>query len=797
MVKSYFKIILRSLARNKTFSFINMLGLSIGLTCSILIGLYVVDEFSFDRYHEKTDRIYQLTTSANFQGQVQKWIGVPNKAAPTFAKEIPEVEKAVRILPNNFNGKAFVSSDQIKSLENRLVWADAEIFDVLSMPFIQGDPVTALTRPHTVVISEASAIKYFGTLDVVGKSLKIDKDSLDFEITGVIKNARSNSRFQFPIIAAFAGSWFDQPNNQSWGNASFETYLLLHENADAGVVEKKITDVLAHTIPKDHLWFSLEIHLLKDIHLQYADVQEINGAIKGDLNQLQILIGLGIIILIIAAVNYMNLSTAQSQRRFKEIGISKTLGATSLQLARKFYLETSFFVLLALVISIQFVILSLPLFDSVTGKQFNQSFLTTGWFWISFLLVWIFLTLLAGVYPAQYLSSFSPRQVLKGSFSGLGGNSSLRKGLVVVQFSVSIILIISTLILYQQLGFIRAKKLGYQPEQVIAIGTTGAENRVQINSLKSALQGLSLVSGVARSQAYPGEGGSGRTLPPLDGQGDGKNLTTVRATPEVLDVLGIKLLAGKTLPEKTDQDTTVQLVVNKTSIDFLGLTPEEAINRKIKVNGFQYGAEVVGVVEDFHFSSLRQPIGAYCFHNARTEGYNVLLVKLQAGNLTETLVQIEREFKKIIPSAFEYTFLDQHLQTLYHTEQQLAQVIFIFAGLAIFIACLGLYALAAYTTEQRTKEIGIRKVMGASVIQLSAMLSKDFMKLVVISFVIAAPIGYFAMNQWLLGFAYRIEIDLLIFIVAAMISIFIAWFTVGFESFKAAKSNPIQSLRSE
>ncbi|MEJ0058015.1 MAG: ABC transporter permease [Bacteroidota bacterium] len=274
---------------------------------------------------------------------------------------------------------------------------------------------------------------------------------------------------------------------------------------------------------------------------------------------------------------------------------------------------------------------------------------------------------------------------------------------MVVQFSVSIVLIISTLILYQQLGFMRSKKLGYQPEQVIAIGTAGAENRDQVNSLKAALEGLPFVSSAAKSQGYPGVSPSGRNLPSLDGQGEGKSLGTVRTTPEILSTLGIKLLAGKTLPEKTAGDTTVQIVLNKAAVDFLGLTPEEAVNRKIRVNGFQGSVEVVGVIEDFHFSSLREPIGAYAFHNAPTESYSVLLVKIETNNLTESIGKIESEFKKIIPSAFEFIFLDQQLQSLYHSEEQLGQIILIFSGLAIFIACLGLYALAAYTTEQENE----------------------------------------------------------------------------------------------
>jgi len=521
------------------------------------------------------------------------------------------------------------------------------------------------------------------------------------------------------------------------------------------------------------------------------------GGVKGDLNQLNILIGLGFIIILIAAVNYMNLSTAQSQRRFKEIGINKTLGATSQQLAWKFYLETSIFVLLAMIISIQLVILALPFFNSIAGKNINTHFITLPLFWGAFSIIWIVLTLLAGFYPALYLSSFSPKQVLKGSPSGHGGNSSLRKILVIVQFSVSIILIICTLILYQQLDYIRSKELGFNPEQVIAISTDGAESRDQINSFKSVLEGLASVKSVARSQSYPGMGASGRTLPPLNGAEGGQRISTVRATPEVLTALGIKLLAGKTLPLLKDpKDTTIQVVLNKNATDYLGLTPEESVNRMIKINGFGM-VEIVGVTEDFHFTTLREPISPYAFHNANAEGYAVLLINIQSTNFKETIAQIEGEFKKIIPSAFEFTFLDQYMQSLYNSEEQLAALIFIFAGLAIFIACLGLYALAAYTTEQRTKEIGIRKVMGATVLQLSSMLSKDFLKLVFISFIIAAPAGYYAMHRWLENYAYRVDVSFIVILLAGFVSIGIAWLTVSFESVKAARSNPVRSLRSE
>ncbi len=797
MLSSYFKVIFRSLARNKMFSLINLLGLSIGLTSAMLLGIYVQDEFSFDHFHKQADRIYGVTIAVSQDGKVQRWSGVPNKTAPTLLKEIPEIEKAVRILPNNFNGKAFVSSESIKSSEKSLVWADPDFFEIFSIPFIKGDPATALRRPHTVVLSEAAAIKYFGTTDALGKGLRIDRDTADFEVTGVMKNPPSNTRFQYSVVGTFVGTPSDGPNNENWGNASYETYAVINANSNGADVEKKVAEMLTRTIPKDNLWFSLEFHPLKDVHLQYPEVREIFGALKGDLSQLRILMGLGLIIILIAAFNYMNLSTAQSQRRYKEIGINKALGATSPQLARKFYFETCFFVLIALLTSVVLMVVILPFFNILTGKTFTLAFLSSPGFLLSCAFSWAALTVLAGMYPAQYLSSFSPKEVLKGAHSGMGGNSTLRKGLVIVQFAASIILIISTLVLYQQLAFIREKKLGFEPEQVITVGTRAAASRDQVNSLKAAIEALPFVKGAARSQAVPGEGGSGRTLPTLDNIGATKNLTTVRATQEIVDVLGVKLLAGKTLPEKNPGDTTIQVVLNKSAVDFLGLAPEDAINRKIEVYGFGNRVEVVGVMEDFNFTSLREPIGAYAFHNASTEGYSVLVIKLATSNMAESIARIEDEFKKVIPSAFEYTFLDQYLHTLYNSEEQLAQVILVFSGLAIFIACLGLYALAAFTTEQRTKEIGIRKVMGASIFQLSTMLSTDFIKLVVISFAVAVPIGYYAMDKWLEGFAYRIEISWAIFLVAGLVSLMIAWFTVGFESLKAARSNPMKSLRTE
>lgn len=797
MLSNYLKILFRGFVRNKLFSLINLLGLSVGITSALLITLYVVDEFAFERHHTRLDRIYLLTIEASWNGQTSKWTGVPNQVGPTITKEIPEVERAVRLFAHEFGNLAFVSTDQVKSSEKSFGWGDPDVFEVLSYQFIQGDPATALTRPNTAVMSESAAKKYFGTTDAIGKTFTVDKFA-PLEVTGVYADPPATSRFQYPIIGSFTSHYFGQEKNQSWGNASFETYLLLRPGADPKIVEQKIDDMLARNLTKDQRWFTLHLKPLEELYIYMGDIQDFYNPLekRGDIGQLRILMALGLVVILIAACNYMNLSTAQSQRRFKEIGVSKSLGATSQQLARKFFVETAVFVLMALAASIAFTVLSIPIFNAVTGKAITASFLLQPWFWGAFVAGWLLLSVTAGIYPALYLSSFSPKRVLK-AVPEAGGGLTLRKGLVVLQFSASVVLIICTFALYRQLNFMRDQKLGYAPEQVVAVRTTGADNREQIMSLKAAFEQLPDVNLASRSQSFPGSSASGRSIPPLSGEGEGMSIKTVRADHRVTEALGIRLLAGTGLPEvKADGDTTVQVVVNKVITDFLGLSPEEAVKRVVQLHGFGR-VEIVGVVENFHHASLKESIGGYCFHNARTEGYNYLLVNVKTTHLTETMRALEDTYKSIVPTAFEYTFLEQRLKTLYRSEEQMAEIIFFFAGLAIFVACLGLYALAAYTTERRTREIGIRKTLGASEIQLSNLLSSEFLVLVGVSVLVAMPVGYYVVQWWLEGFAYKVELGALIFAGAGLLALAIAWLTVGLESWKAARMNPVSALRSE
>jgi putative ABC transport system permease protein len=797
MLRNNFIIIIRSLIRNKTFSLINILGLTIGLITFLAISLYVVDEFSYDRFHEKKDRIFRSIINAEWDGQTMKWGAVPNKLGPTVAREIPEIEKATRVFHHNFGDIGFISTETEEFSETKLFFADPEVLEVFTIPLIKGNSKNVLDRPGTIIISTSAAKKYFGNDDPIGKTLTVD-NSLSLEVTGIYSDFPSNSFLQCQLIASFSSNWFGKEENQNWGNASFDTYFLLHKDVTQETANKKIAELLERNIAKDDRWFSITLQPLLAIRLHSGDLtSSIDRREYGDYKQVKILIGLALVILLIAAVNYMNLTTAQSQRRNKEVGIAKTLGATFGQLNRKFFLEASVFVLLAMIISLSFFTVALPLFNETSGKNIPLTFINQSWFWISFVIIWFFLTLVSGLYPALYLSSFSPKLTLLKT-SGSGAQSTIRKGLVVFQFSISIILILCSLIFYKQMNFIRDKKLGYQPEQVIAVMVSATKDNDQIASVKTEFESLAEVSSVARSQSYPGIGTSSRNVIREGGTDQGASLLTARASHEVLDVLGIKLLAGKTLPEHKDlKDTLVQVVINKSTSDYLGLNPEEAIGKRVSIQGFYGPTEVVGVTEDFHVTSLHQKISPYCFHNAPTEGFTYLLVKVQTQDLPSTISKLETIFKKIVPSAFEYSFLDQQMAKLYQTEERLSNIVVLFAGLAIFIACLGLYALASFTAEQRIKEIGVRKVMGASVMQIVNMLSREFINLVMIAFIIGMPIGYYLMSNWLEGFEYRTGFDLIVFILAGATALIIAWATVGFESYRAARKNPVESLRSE
>lgn len=801
MLKNYLKIAWRGLLKNRLFTFLNLLGLATGLAVALLLMLYVRDELRFDKYHSKAVRIYRVGVTATFDGKSMKWANSPSAVGPSMKTDVPGVEQAVRLLRHNYGQTAFVSADNRKFAEKNFYWADGSLFDVFDVNLIKGNPKTVLDGPNKVVLSQATADRYFGRENPVGKVLRVD-NSDTLEVTGVYENFPGTSTLDADMIGSFSTiRWAKKP---TWDNASFETYLLLTPQANTGSVEKQMAAVVDKNIPKEGQWFTLWLQPLTDVHLHSTGMTNSTTTRIGDFQQVKILLVLALVILLIASINYMNLATAKAQIRFREVGVIKTVGASMRHLVSRFYLETALMVSLALILAIGFVTLSLPLFNQLTGKQFPFQALLTPDILIGLLLIGLIIALVAGSYPAFYLSSFSPKYLLSTTFRNQSGAGLFRRSLVVIQFTASVVLMVSTAIFYQQLQFIQNRKLGYEPTQVVAVTTSGARNTKQIDGLMNDYRALSSVEEVSRVQAYPGNGGSGRTLSKPDNRNAsnptaGMAISTNRADQKVIEVLGLKLLAGKSLPAVKDQkDTTVQIVLNKTAVDYLGYTPEKAIGKKAH-NVFGWDrAEIVGVVEDFHFQSLHTPIGAYGFHNNDSEWQPYLLVKTRTANLSQTMRQLEQVFQKDMPdSAFEYTFLDEYLNTLYRSEQRTAQVVLVFSALAILIACLGLFGLAAFTAEQRTKEIGVRKVLGASVLNIVGLLSKDFLKLVFIAILIASPIAWYAMSQWLQDFAYKITIPWWIFALAGLLAVGIALLTVSFQSIKAALVNPVKSLRSE
>ncbi|QDK77951.1 FtsX-like permease family protein [Spirosoma sp. KCTC 42546] len=800
MLTNYLKIAWRGLLKNRLFTFLNLVGLATGLAVALLLMLYVKDELQFDKYHTNADRIYRVKATVSFDGKTMKWANSPNAVGPALKADIPTVAQQVRLLRHNYGQTAFVNSGEKKFAEKNFYWADNSLFDVFDIGLLKGNPKTALDGPRKVVLSQAAADRYFGTENPIGKILNVDnKDTL--EVTGVYANFPGTSTLDADMIGSFSSvRWAKNP---TWDNASFETYLLLTPQANHAQVEQQMAVVLNKNVPKDNQYFTLGLQPLTDIHLHSADITNANTTRIGDFQQVKILLILAIVILLIASINYMNLATAKAQIRFREVGVIKTVGATMQQLISRFYLETGLMMSIALVLAIVLVSLSLPLFNQLTGKQLPFQALISPEVVGGLLLIGLLITLIAGSYPAFYLSSFSPKYLLSTTFRNQSGAGLFRRSLVVIQFTASVVLMVSTFIFYQQLQFIQSQKLGYEPTQVLAIMTSAAKDKTQIDALMNDYRSLSNVVDVCRAQAFPGYGGSGRTITKSDknsnNASDGMAIRTNRVGSDFINVLGLKLLAGRAFSDVKDpKDTTVQVVLNKTAVQYLGYTPQKAIGQKAH-NLFGWDrAEIVGVVEDFHFESLHMPIGAYAFHNADTESRPYLLVKTKTAHLPETMRQLEGVFQKdMSDSAFEFTFLDDFLNTLYRSEQRTAQVVFVFSALAILIACLGLFGLAAFTAEQRTKEIGVRKVLGASVFSIVGLLSKDFLKLVFVAILIASPLAWYGMNQWLQDFAYKIDIEWWMFALAGLLAVGVALLTVSFQSIKAALMNPVKSLKTE
>jgi len=744
--------------------------------------------------YSQKDQIYRILveTSESYDNRV--FANAPAMVAPTAVTDIPEVLDAVRLLKHGFGDPAYVSTGNSEFIESSLYYADSSLFNIFEIKLIQGISKEALVKPNTAIVSQSTAKRYFGTEQVMGKLIKID-DRLDIEITGVFEDLPANTSLDANVYISFATSFFSK--RPTWSNASLETYILTAEGAKPTALKSKLKEMLDKNVEADSQWYGLNVQPLDKVHLYSKAIENGYSSRKGSIEQVKSLTWLALLILIIACINYMNLTTARSQKRSREVGVSKTLGASFNNLVTRFYAETGLITAISIFLGVGLAIVCLPFFNQISGKEIPTTLLWSGTFVISLFAIWGISTLLAGSYPAIYMSSLSAKKILNGGKVGSRWATNVRKGLVILQFGASTVLIIGVFVIYNQLKFIQDKDLGFDKEQVMVISINGINDDSNVKLLEQKLNSLSIVSQVGAAQGYLGKSVSGRMIQnPLQDDG-GLSVQTNIADASALEVMGLRFVSGKNLPlNKAEGDTLVEVVINEKIATYLGYTSEEAIGKTIQM--LPRHSTIVGVVEDFNFASLRESIGAYAFHNLPSESKEYILVKMSVSDLGQNIESLKSSFKSVAPNTpFDYSFLDQNIEKLYAEERQTASIGMIFSLLAVFVACLGLFGLAAFTAEQRDKEISVRKVLGASVSSIVKLLSIDFIKLVVIALVIAFPVAYYIMNNWLQDFAYRIDMSWHPFVFTALCAIGIAIFTVSFQAIKAAIANPIKSLKTE
>ncbi|WP_031525960.1 ABC transporter permease [Dyadobacter crusticola] len=800
MIQNYLKIALRNLLKHKAFSFINIAGITIGLSCFLLLSLYVKDELSYDRFHVNADRIYRLSrTFLSKDGTESLRLG---HAAPPFGplvkQDFPEVEEVVRLLQVNAN----VRYGEKTFNEEDVFAAEANLFKVFSFQLKQGNPANALANPFSILFSRPMAEKYFGKEDPIGKIVRLD-NQLDYTITGVFEPLPSQSHFHPNFLISFSTLNDDriygaEGLRTNWGNNSFSTFLLL----PAGYNPQKLVKAFPafqnkHIDPRASTYSRLDLMKLTDIHLHSHLDSEIEA--NGDIQYVYLFSAIALFILLIACINYMNLATAKSATRAREVGMRKVIGAVRHQLIRQFLSESMLLVTISLIFALVTVTLCLPLLNQFTQKQLTFAALLDPVFFSVLISITLFTGLIAGSYPAFFMTSFQPLSVFRGKVSSALKNGKLRQILVVTQFSIAVVLIVSTTVVYNQMRYVQNYNLGYSKDQVVLL-QAGSDSSTNYESIKQRLKSGSNIIEVGRSSRIP----SGRLLDSWEAyvmKGDSMaptdiNIKSLSVDEDFIPTYQIGMAAGRNFSREFPTDRTNAFVLNETAVKLLGWkNPQEAIGAR-----FGYGeirGQIIGVTKDYHFESLHQkvaPIVMFC----QPDRLGWMSVHISGGNMQQALAHIETVWKQQYPEVpFSYEFLDQRFGTLYAREQTQQMLFGIFAGIAILISCMGLLGLSMFMAELRTKEIGVRKVLGASVSSLVIMLSNDFLKLVTIAILIASPIAWYAMDSWLQDFAYHTDMHIGVFIFAAIISVGIALLTISFQSIKAALMNPVKSLKSE
>lgn len=794
MLKNYLKIAWRNLKKNKVFSLINIMGLTIGITCCMMIFLYIMNEFSVDNFHKNGDSIFRVTRSFMTNNNSTK--KVPYLSAP-YAKAMEtdyagKIKQIVRVLPSN----GLLTLGTTAYNEKKVYLTDANFFSFFSFPLIKGDPAKVLKDPTSIVLTESTAKKYFGKEDPIGKTLELDK-SLQLKVTGIAKDVPSNSHLDFDMIIPLS-NWENQGWLQGWLNNNLYTYVQVNSAADRAFIEKDFTrflDKYMGTIMKEvGIRYGLSLRPLKDIYFEPTTLFDTSR--HGDKKMVYVFLGIAVLILLIACINFTNLSTLRAVERSKEVGLRKVMGALRNNLVWQFIGEAMMLTIISCILAVGLLQLLMPFYNDLVGYSLTVTW--NAWpVYLFFLGVIVIVGLLAGSYPAFFLSAFSPIEALKGKLKIGKSGSIFRQALVVVQFSISVLLIIAMIVIVAQMRYVKNKELGYDKSHTLAIRVDNDAISRGKYTFKNELQAMKEIESVSVMSGEPGGFHDFHNFEAEGDHGTELKLRTEFADFEYVKTLGLKLIAGRDLSSQYPTDTTDAVLINRTAATTLGYTPEQAIGKWIK-NMIRDSTRrtIVGVVEDFNFLSLKDKMDPLVI--SPSEDRRVVLIKIRPGNMQAALGLIRKEYSKVAPVyPFEYTFLDQQFDMLYRKDIQQQAILTVFAGLAIFIACLGLFGLASFTAAKRTKEIGVRKVIGSSTFNIVVLLSRDLLKPVLVATLIAIPVGYYAMNNWLQNYAYRIPIHWWIFGLAALLAAAIAIITVSFQALKAAMVNPVKSLRSE
>ncbi len=809
MFKNYFNVTVRNLIKHKFYSFINILGLTAGVSCFLMILLYVADEISYDNYHPDVDQIYRLDFLGTINGNTFNTCLASVPAAEAMVNDYPEVVEAVRIRQRSEYLVQKLGSEQTFK-EKRVVFADSNFFSFFKLPVIQGNPSDMLKGPDKVAISASVAKKYYGNNDPVGETLVFGND-YKYVVSGVFEDIPRNTHFHFDFLLSMAS--LEESRMTMWLSFNFVTYLKLQEGASATGLQSKFPALVEKYIgPEVEQFMGMDLETfyssgnaagyslfpVRDIHLFSDKLGELDA--NGDINYVYLFSAIAFFIMLIACINFMNLSTARSANRAKEVGIRKVLGAYRHLLVKQFLVEALVLSLVSFVLAYGVCFALLPSFNDLSGKELVYNDLLSPAFLGLMFALMIGVGLLAGSYPALYLSKFRPSETLKGKIT-LGMKSGMiRSGLVVFQFSLSIIMIVGTAVVFDQLEYIQNKKLGYDKDQVLMI-TDAWLMGDKLESFKNEVTASTNVKGGTITSYLPVGTNSNNTIffEGMDPQNETHIISNWRIDHDYISTLGMNIIEGRDFSRDMQSDSTA-IILNEAAVKEFGF--DDPIGKTISTYGGDEQEtivepyKVIGVVEDFHYESLRATIYPMVLYLGRSRGY--VSFKLAGNDLNTTIDFIRAKWDEFAPGKpFQYSFMDQRFNSIYEAEQQIGKIFGVFAALAILIACLGLFGLAAFTAEQRNKEIGIRKVLGASVVGIMALLSKEFLKLVLIAFVIAAPLAYFGMDKWLSDFAYRTDLSANTFIISGILAIVVAWLTMSYQTMRAARSNPVRSLRSE